>query len=107
MKKSTLIHCLLVSIIVSIIAAMFSTTILVAPGEGEEVLDLSHVATNTGNIELMVESIPMRQVKGLERFTYPLSHPEYTTFFLKAISTWFIGLFIATLIVSLLNEKST
>lgn len=59
MSNSTIIRCLLVSIFISIVAAILSTTVLVTPEEGKDVPDLSYIDTNENDVATMIDSIPM------------------------------------------------
>ncbi len=113
MNKSIILRCFLVSLGVSVLAAILTTTILVAPAEGEFVFDLGTIdpeILNQGNqIEASehLASLPMREISGIERFTYPFSHPQYFLGLLNSIFTWFVGVLIATLLVSYINAKHT
>ena len=111
MSKSVVIRCFLVSFVISVFAALLSTTVLVAPEEGAMVPDLSTVDNNDLAIasydkaEEMIRNMPMRELTGLERFTYPMTHPQYISTIFGVVFTWFLGLFIATITVSYLNAK--
>ncbi len=107
MNKSVVIRCFLVSFLISVFAALLSTTVLVAPEEGAMVPDLSTVIASSNKAEEMIRNIPMKKLTGLERFTYPMTHPQYISTIFGVVFIWFLGLFIATITVSYLNAKRT
>jgi len=112
MTKSNLIRCFLVSLVVSVVATFMTTSILGVPID-EEVIDLEaideEVVSQLSDEEFgdYLETLPKREVTGIERFTYAYGHPQIWLFLTQALLNWFIAIFSATLIVSYLNAKDT
>ena len=113
MTKSIIKRCVWISFGVAVIASILSSTILVAPSDGAMVPDFGSVEASVlehgseTEINEHLRSIPMKQLSGFERFLYAFSHPQAWHFWWRAVFTWFVGLLVATLSVSFLNEKST
>ena len=111
MERGVFFRCVVVSLVIALITTFVSTTIVSVPKSGEFVMDLEHV--DADGIEHMsdqeflhhIESIPYRQVSGLERFTYAFTHPQIWYFLARAFFTWFVALLIATLLISFWNLK--
>jgi hypothetical protein len=112
MTKAILTRCLLVSLLISVVATLMTTSIMGAPIE-ESVIDLEaideQVVSQLSDEEFgeYLESLPKREVTGIERFTYAYGHPQVWLFLTQALLNWFIAIFSATLIVSYLNAKDT
>jgi len=113
MSKLVLIRCFFVSFVISIISTIYSTTIAVTPAESELVYNLrsfdeSILSQGTeAEVNQHINSIPMRTLSGLERFTYSFNHPQAWDFILRGLLNWFFWVFTATILVSYLNAKKT
>jgi len=112
MSKAILARCVLVSLVISVAATLMTTSIMGAPRE-ERVIDLEasdeQVVSQLSDEDFgeYLESLPKRDVTGIERFTYAYGHPQVWLFLTQALLNWFIALFSATLIVSYLNAQDT
>lgn len=72
------------------------------------IVDNNDLATADFNqVEEMISNMPMKELTGVERLTYPITHPQYTSMYSGSVLTWFVGLFMATITVSYLNAKRT
>jgi hypothetical protein len=106
MTKTVWVRCLVVSLIIAAFAPGLSMVVI-----EDEVIDLSAIQpgelSNISEKELAerVTTLPTRRVRGIERFTYPYTHPQIGLFYLRAAVTWFVGLFVATVVVSYLNSR--
>ena len=114
MTKKIWIRCFVVSIILAFLASLLSMTVgtaMMVAEVGEEVPDLRAIdpemMEKVGSEEFAKHfvNLPTRKLVGLERFTYPLTHPQVWQFYLQAVVTWFIGLFCATTLVSYLHVR--
>ena len=111
MPKKLWIYCFLVSVVFATLVPLFTSTVLV-PEEGEVVLDLE--SFDADQLEGMspedfggfVTSVPTRRLEGLERFTYPFTHPQYFRFYYRSVAIAFIWLFLATVVASYLGHRS-
>ncbi len=80
------------------------------PGAGQPVplidsIDADDIAEMTPEqLAERMESMPTREVSGLDRFTYQFSHPQYWRFYLRGVITSFVWLFLATALVSYLGR---
>lgn len=108
-------RCFLVSLIVAVFATPLSMSFYSAASytSGEEVFDISKIdseilstASEKEAIE-HVKSIPTKKLSFIERFIYPFTHPQIWLFFLQGLFTWFIGLFVATALVTYLNIRNS
>lgn len=104
-------RCLVVSVAIALIATPLSI-ISYVPDETEEVIDLSELEPertsqmSAQELEDYVTSLPTRRLEGLERFTYPFTHPQILHFYLQGVIMWFVGLFIATVLVTFWNTRA-
>lgn len=110
MRLRVWIRCLLICLVAAAVVPILTMTTIV-PAEDEEVPDLRAVdrdrASNLSaeQFEEHVESIPMRRLRGLERFTYLFTDPYWLVAYWKAMILWFISFFVATALVSFLNAR--
>jgi hypothetical protein len=111
MPKRLWTYCFLVSAVLAALMPIV-TSIVVIPAEGEEVLDLASIdASQLENMSLeesdgFVDTVPTRKLKGLERFTYQFSHPQFFHFYVRGVAVSFIWLLLATVAVSYLGYRS-
>lgn len=112
MDRKTIFRCVVASLIFAIVASVASTTFVSAPASGETVIDMSLMdseameAMSIEEAHRYIASQPTKQVTGLERIFYSFSHPQVWRFYLRALSTWFAVLFLATLSVSYWNGRA-
>ena len=84
---------------------------ILAPEEGEMVAGLAAIDPESigrmsdEEFNTSMREIPMRRVEGIERFTYPFTHPQYFYFYARGVLSAFFWVFLATIIVSYLNQK--
>jgi hypothetical protein len=114
MNKPILIRCFLISLVMSILATTVTTSTVNVPEEGESMIDLEAmdpsdlpVDASEAEIEDFFESLPTREVSGIERYAYAFTHPQIWHFFIMACLNWFIAIFASTLLVSYLNARDT
>lgn len=93
----------MISIVFALVASVMSITVgatVTFSNDGEEMTDLRAIDPN--KMEPMgfevsgkhLVTLPTRKLVGLERFTYPFTHPQIGKFYLQGVGTWFIGLFL-------------
>lgn len=118
MTKAIVTRCFLVSLVVSILATFVTTSTAYVPDEGEVMIDLGAIDESFLNSNLFIEgtdaeineyweSLPTREISGLERFTHAFDHPQVWYFFYRGFLYWFVAIFMSTLFVSYLNARDT
>lgn len=105
------IRCFIVSAVIAAVAPAFSMT-LAAPGPEGQAVDLSAIEmervleADDSTINDYIQTVPMRTVDGFsDRLLYVFSHPQIAIFYLRASISWFIGLFMATILVGYLGAR--
>jgi multidrug efflux pump subunit AcrB len=104
------LRCVLVSLIAAVLVRPATMTAM-APAEGEQVVDWSAVDAEElarvpeAELSERLQSLPMRQISGFERFTYWFTHPQWYLGLRSAIAVWFAFFLAATVAVSFLNSR--
>lgn len=106
--KATWPRCLVVSIVFSIIAPLFTFMVFV-PEEGAEVpchdtTDPDAMAEMTPDERAihLIKTVKLRKLTGIDRFIYPFTFPGVLYYYLRAAVAMFIPLFLSSIISSFL-----
>ena len=110
MRKQVWIRCFIVSLGFSIVMPM-ATQIIMAPSAGEEVIDLGAIDADElseisdADFDQYMQSVPTRRLRGVERFKYIFTHPQYWQFYILSVFAVFVWFFASTLLVSYLHIR--
>ena len=105
------LRCFLVSFVIACLIPLF-TSVILAPEEGEMVVDLAAIDPESigrmsdEEFNTYMRQIPMRRIEGIKRFTYPFTHPQYFHFYARGVLSAFVWVFLATVVVSYLNHRN-
>jgi hypothetical protein len=106
-----LARCLVVSLLFALAIPVFSV-IIVVPEEGEEVIDLEAIDSESlrelsgEELEAYLDAVPTRRLTGLDRLTYQFTHPQYFYFFIRAVAVCFAWVLAATVVVTYMHGRS-
>jgi hypothetical protein len=114
MTRRAWIRCLVISLLGTVVAPIITLTPFV-PDEGVEVADLRAIdpkkmaEMSEREAAEYINAIPMRRVRGWERITYWLGHPDgllvvWRTYWPAAVG-WFALFFVATASVNYLSVR--
>jgi hypothetical protein len=87
------------------------TLVVMVPAEGEEVVDLrtadrrNQAGLSEAEMAKRMESLPMRRVTGLERFTYWFTEPGWFLAWWPSITVYFLLFLASTVCVSYLSGR--
>ncbi len=105
------LRCLLVSMLLGALSP-YVVVVPLAPAEGERVIDLERFTPQQMQELSKVSpsdwlaAVPMREVHGLERFTYWFTQPEAWSLYAIAALLSFITTFVGTVWVTYLNARA-